>query len=100
MFHHLANLPIDCGSINKTLNRRGKKIQSQTSVQSNVAKPLATGPEFPMSPTSPTSPMEGSRPAMPAEPGTLKATLMDVPGIDKMTEKESAHPSQRQVDTF
>ena len=44
-------------------------------------------------PTSPT--MEGSRPALPAEPGTLKATLMDLPGIDKMTEKETAHPSQR-----
>ena len=42
--------------------------------------------------------MEGARPAMPAEPGTLKATLMDLPGIDKMTEKESAHPSQRQLD--
>ncbi len=42
--------------------------------------------------------MEGSRPAQPAEPGTLKATLMDLPGIDKMTEKETAHPSQRQLD--
>lgn len=36
--------------------------------------------------------MEGSHPAQPAEPGTLKATLLDTPGIEKMTEKESAHP--------
>lgn len=36
--------------------------------------------------------MEGSRPAQPAEPGTLKATLLETPGIENMTEKESAHP--------
>ncbi|CAK9812093.1 Protein HID1 [Anthophora quadrimaculata] len=36
--------------------------------------------------------MEGSHPAQPAEPGTLKASLLETPGIEKMTEKESAHP--------
>lgn len=36
--------------------------------------------------------MEGSKPALPAEPGTLKASLLETPGIDKMTEQESAHP--------
>jgi hypothetical protein len=36
--------------------------------------------------------MEGSHPAQPAEPGTLKASLLDTPDIDNMTEKESAHP--------
>lgn len=39
--------------------------------------------------------MEGSRPAEPAQPGTLKATLLETPGIGQMTEKESAHPSQQ-----
>lgn len=36
--------------------------------------------------------MEGSHPAQPAEPGTLKASLLEIPCIEKMTEKESAHP--------
>ncbi|KAG7242841.1 hypothetical protein INR49_018096 [Caranx melampygus] len=31
--------------------------------------------------------MEGSHPAVPAEPGTLKASLVAMPGIDKLTEK-------------
>lgn len=34
---------------------------------------------------------------MPAEPGTLKVSLATMPGIEKMTEKESAHPSQHQL---
>ena len=33
-----------------------------------------------------------------AEPGTYKASLMEVPHIDKLTEKASAHPSQQQLD--
>ncbi|XP_046403862.1 protein HID1 [Ischnura elegans] len=41
--------------------------------------------------------MEGSIPAAPAEPGTLKATLADTPGIENMTERESAHPSASQL---
>jgi len=41
--------------------------------------------------------MEGSRPAQPAEPGTLKATLLDTPAISLMTERESAHPTQQQL---
>lgn len=42
--------------------------------------------------------MEGSHPALPAEPGTLKATLLDTPGIENMTEKESAHPLSPSID--
>lgn len=37
--------------------------------------------------------MEGSHPAEPAQPGTLKATLLEIPPIALITEKESAHPS-------
>ncbi|TRY70371.1 hypothetical protein TCAL_04485 [Tigriopus californicus] len=85
VFHHLANLPTDCGSINKTLTRRGKKQLTTTpSTTSSVANANIV--------------MEGAKPALPAEPGTLKASLMDMPGIENMTEKESAHPSQRQLD--
>lgn len=39
--------------------------------------------------------MEGSRPAEPAQPGTLKATLLETPSINQITEKESAHPSSQ-----
>lgn len=42
--------------------------------------------------------MDGSHPALPAEPGTLKASLPDTPGITQMTEKESAHPAYQQLD--
>jgi hypothetical protein len=41
--------------------------------------------------------MEGSRPAEPAPKGTLKATLLEIPAIEKMTEKESAHPSSQML---
>lgn len=34
----------------------------------------------------------------PSDMSHLKATLIDLPGIEKMTEKESAHPSQKQLD--
>lgn len=44
--------------------------------------------------------MEGSHPALPAEPGTLKATLPDIPQIGQMTERESAHPSSQQLETM
>lgn len=39
--------------------------------------------------------MEGSRPAEPAQPGTLKATLLETPSINQITEKESAHPTSQ-----
>lgn len=45
--------------------------------------------------------MEGSRPAVPAEPGTLKASLIATPGIEKLTEKAqvSEDGTLRVVDT-
>lgn len=77
VFHSLANLPSDYGTIAKSLNKRTRSRMSNSTSQENVAE-LA---------------MEGSHPALPAEPGTLKATLPDTPGIGQMTEKESAHPT-------
>lgn len=74
----MANLPTDYGSITKSLNKKSKKnLQNAASVDKGASE----GPS-----------MEGSRPALPAEPGTLKTSLLDTPGIDKMTEQESAHP--------
>lgn len=35
---------------------------------------------------------EGSITALPAEPGTLKTSLLETPGITQMTEREQAHP--------
>lgn len=82
VFHALANLPSDYGTISKSLSKRTRRHLPSTSSADNV-KDLPS--------------MEGSHPALPAEPGTLKATLPDTPGIDKMTEKESAHPSVQQL---
>lgn len=70
VFHQLANLPSDPASIQKALQKKRKTpdVISRTSSQETVS-------------------MEGSHPAVPAEPGTLKASLVAMPGIDKLTEK-------------
>ncbi|MGH0145451.1 UNVERIFIED_CONTAM: hypothetical protein FKN15_059883 [Acipenser sinensis] len=70
VFHQLANLPTDPSSIQKALQRKKKSPEpiSRTNSQEGVS-------------------MEGSRPAAPAELGTLKISLIAMPGIDKLTEK-------------
>ncbi|CAL1588251.1 unnamed protein product [Knipowitschia caucasica] len=70
VFHQLANLPSDPASIQKALQKKRKTpdVISRTSSQETVS-------------------MEGSHPAVPAEPGTLKTSLVAIPGIDKLTEK-------------
>uniref|UniRef100_A0A671YNA2 HID1 domain containing n=1 Tax=Sparus aurata TaxID=8175 RepID=A0A671YNA2_SPAAU len=70
VFHQLANMPSDSASIQKALQRKRKSpdVISRTSSQETVS-------------------MEGSHPAVPAEPGTLKTSLVAIPGIDKLTEK-------------
>uniref|UniRef100_A0A8C6T7S9 HID1 domain containing n=1 Tax=Neogobius melanostomus TaxID=47308 RepID=A0A8C6T7S9_9GOBI len=70
VFHQLANLPSDPASIQKALQKKRKipDVISRTSSQETVS-------------------MEGSHPAVPAEPGTLKTSLVAIPGIDKLTEK-------------
>ncbi|XP_060521307.1 protein HID1 [Cylas formicarius] len=78
VFHGLANLPSDYGTIAKSINKKAKKLQDETN--------------------APEAAMEGSHPALPAEPGTLKATLPDTPQIAQMTERESAHPTYQQLD--
>lgn len=82
VFHSLANLPCDYGTIAKSLTKRTRRHLPSTTSTENIG-------ELPS--------MEGSHPALPAEPGTLKATLPDTPGIEKITEKESAHPSVNQL---
>ncbi|KAJ3600379.1 hypothetical protein NHX12_031364 [Muraenolepis orangiensis] len=70
VFHQLANLPSDASSIQKAMQRKKKSpvVISRTASQETVS-------------------MEGSRPAVAAEPGTLKASLVAIPGIEKLTEK-------------
>ena len=107
VFHSLANLPTDCGAINKTLTRRGKKsvkstttsrsVSRQSSVVSTPQSPLETK-ELPNIQGNATMEVNSAKPAVMAEPGTYKASLMEVPHIDKLTEKASAHPSQQQLD--
>lgn len=63
VFHQLANLPTDSASIQKALQKKRKSPDaiSRTNSQETIS-------------------MEGSRPAVPAEPGTLKASLVAMPG--------------------
>uniref|UniRef100_A0A8C2ZT70 HID1 domain containing n=1 Tax=Cyclopterus lumpus TaxID=8103 RepID=A0A8C2ZT70_CYCLU len=70
VFHQLANLPSDPAAIQKALQRKRKSpdVISRTGSQETVS-------------------MEGSHPAVPAEPGTLKTSLVAIPGIEKLTEK-------------
>ncbi|XP_063868545.1 protein HID1-like isoform X2 [Scylla paramamosain] len=82
VFHSLANLPTDCSTINKSLTRRGKRtLTRHPSTESTRGPPT----------------MEGALPAQPAQPGTQTATLAAMPGLEKMTEKESAHPTTQQL---
>lgn len=64
VFHQLANLPTDYGTIQKSLSKRGKKQLTRSNSTESREPPS----------------MEGSRPAQPAEPGTLNATLAATPG--------------------
>ncbi|KAK0085383.1 hypothetical protein PV326_005932 [Microctonus aethiopoides] len=83
VFHALANLPSDCNTIAKSLSKRQRRqLLSTNPSTENVSETT----------------MEGSHPAQPAEPGTLKATLLETPGIENMTEKESAHPLSPPID--
>lgn len=63
VFHQLANLPTDSASIQKALQKKRKSPDaiSRTNSQETIS-------------------MVGSRPAVPAEPGTLKASLVAMPG--------------------
>lgn len=83
VFHQLANLPTDHSTIHKSLNKNSKKQLPRTNSTESSKEPPS---------------MEGSHPAQPAEPGTLKASLAPIPGIEKMTETESAHPSNHALD--
>ncbi|CAK9809509.1 Protein HID1 [Anthophora plagiata] len=76
VFHALANLPSDFNTIARSLSKRQRRHMPASTSHENVNEAA----------------MEGSHPAQPAEPGTLKASLLETPGIEKMTEKESAHP--------
>ena len=106
VFHALANLPTDCGAINKTLTRRGKKTPVSRTVSGSGAQSPPQSPieikELPNTQgnVATATPLEATnaKPATMAEPGTYKASLMEVPHIDKLTEKASAHPSQQQLD--
>ncbi|XP_076309037.1 LOW QUALITY PROTEIN: protein HID1-like [Tachypleus tridentatus] len=85
VFHALANLPTDHATIQKSLTKRSKLTPSMSSTS-------LTGV------TSNSQSMEGAVSATPAEKGTLNATLAATPCIDKMTEREHAHPPQNQGD--
>uniref|UniRef100_A0A8D9EJA8 Protein HID1 n=1 Tax=Cacopsylla melanoneura TaxID=428564 RepID=A0A8D9EJA8_9HEMI len=97
IFYTLSNISSDAGAISRALaagsGTAGKKLPKHPS-SFHLSSPSLESPT--REPATPS--MEGSKPALPAEPGTLNATLADTPvlsvrlGIEKMTEKESAHP--------
>ncbi|XP_019645532.1 PREDICTED: protein HID1-like isoform X3 [Branchiostoma belcheri] len=68
VFHQLANLPTDRASIEKAVSRKRKG--SEASQRSVPNSPTVADPPS----------MEGSFPAKEAQPGTLKATLAEMPG--------------------
>uniref|UniRef100_A0A8C7GEP3 HID1 domain containing n=1 Tax=Oncorhynchus kisutch TaxID=8019 RepID=A0A8C7GEP3_ONCKI len=70
IFHQLANLTSDPVTIHKALEMKKTTLAriSRTNSQETIS-------------------MDGSRPAVPAEPGTLKASLVAIPAIDKLTKK-------------
>ncbi|XP_064624817.1 protein HID1-like isoform X2 [Lineus longissimus] len=74
VFHQLANLPTDHSAIAKAVTKRGKKFGTHQTPDGSAEPPT----------------MEGALPATDAEPGTLKATLLATPGIEKMTETSTA----------
>lgn len=74
VFHSLASLPTDGGTINKTISKKPRR--HLPSVSSNADLSEQAEPEAPS--------MEGSRPAQPAEPGTLKVSLPETPGISNI----------------
>lgn len=77
VFHQLANLPTDHGSITQALTRRGKK-----------SAPAPAGE------TTEQTMMEGALPPVDAEPGTLKASLAATPGVASMTETSKVMPGE------
>ncbi|XP_044729152.1 protein HID1 isoform X2 [Chrysoperla carnea] len=96
VFHALANLPSDYSTISRSLSKRSKR-QLASNIESNID---IENTNDNVRPLSPEIPMEGSHPALPAQPGTLKASLPDTPGIGQMTEKESAHPTFHQMNAL
>jgi len=126
VFHALANLPTDCGSINKLMTTKkssnGRQRTSSTkSTSSNVSSgggsrgksPLTSKISsndslFPSVASPAASPSASGHIGTPnsnaSKPGVggfemgFKASLMEMPAIEKLTEKESAHPSQHQLD--
>jgi hypothetical protein len=50
-------------------------------VREEKTKVVTAAPEADQAQVDDEETMEGSRPAMPAEPGTLKATLPELPGL-------------------
>ncbi|GIZ04126.1 protein HID1 [Caerostris extrusa] len=81
VFHSIANLPTDHSTIQKSLSKRNKLVPSTSTISLNSCTSGINNQS-----------MEGSTPAKPAEKGTLNASLAATPCIDKMTERERAHP--------
>ena len=102
VFHALASLATDSSSINRSLMKKTPLMKKASKGRLDLLKDAPnkerkTSTDSATSSSAESPSMEGSTPALPAEPGTLKVSLASTPGIERMTEKESAHPSTQQL---
>ena len=88
VFHALANLPTDCGAINKTLTKRGKKQlptpRSEISRQSSVTSTASASPLSPSSVESTTKELPNTQSSTPLEAANYKPGLTAEPGTYKV----------------
>ncbi|XP_037947333.1 protein HID1 [Teleopsis dalmanni] len=111
VFHAMANLPSDMTGIAKCLSGRKigkfnlppvaqhkmstitKHFPSQVPEEDDIeVEDDEHESEAEENDRKNDKPIDGTLAALPAEPGTLKASLLETPDINQMTERERAHP--------
>ncbi|EEC10936.1 conserved hypothetical protein [Ixodes scapularis] len=107
VFHSLANLPTDQSTIQRSLSKRSKTQEGTGSGAGGAGTTVEEHPPLPSVPCSPTGeeapPLPEQAPPTGTEGGlsaTLNASLAATPRIDKMTEKEHAHPPSQSLEAL
>lgn len=107
VFHSLANLPTDQSTIQRSLSKRSKTQEGTGSGAGGTGTAVEEHPPLPSVPCSPTGeeapPLPEQAPPTGTEGGlsaTLNASLAATPRIDKMTEKEHAHPPSQSLEAL
>lgn len=100
VFHSLANLPTDYGSIQKSLNKSGTRRPKTMSMSSSTSTntlastktPTASSNSVPNSPGSPTPGTSAAAEEALAE-ANINVSLAATPRLDKMTERTHPNPN-------